>query len=74
MFTVLDLRAAYFQLKLDSNARKALTVNTHLGLFEFLWLPNGVSRAPAIFQAIMDNILLGLPKVACFIDDLLIES
>lgn len=32
VFTILDLRSAYLQLRLDAHARKVLTVNTHLGL------------------------------------------
>ncbi|XP_064461569.1 uncharacterized protein K02A2.6-like [Ornithodoros turicata] len=74
VFTVLDLRSTYLQLNLDEQAQKVFTVNTHLGLFEFTCLPYGVSSAPAIFQATMDKILHGLPKVACYIDDLLIEG
>lgn len=33
---------------------------------------DGVSSAPAIFQSVMDRILLGIDGVKCFIDDIII--
>lgn len=72
IFAILDLKTAYLQLALDEASRKLLTVTTHLGLFEFLRMPYGVSSAPAIFQSVMDKILLGLTKVACYLDDVLV--
>ncbi|XP_060075467.1 uncharacterized protein K02A2.6-like [Ylistrum balloti] len=56
-FTKLDLSQAYQQLALDKMSERYLTINTHLGLFQFHRLPFGVSSAPAIFQSVMDQIL-----------------
>ena len=58
-FTKLDLTQAYQQLPLDEDSRSILVVNTPKGLFQYTRLPYGVSTAPAIFQAIMDQILQG---------------
>ena len=72
-FTKLDLTQAYQQLPLDEDSRSILVVNTPKGLFQYTRLPYGVSTAPAIFQAIMDQILQGLP-VVCYLDDILVAG
>ena len=56
-FTKLDLIQAYQQLLLDEDSRSILIVNTPKGLFQYTRLSYSVSTAPAIFQAIMDQIL-----------------
>lgn len=71
-FTVLDLKSAYLQVPLDDESRRILTVNTPFGLYQFTRLPYGVSSAPAIFQAVMDNVLRGLGGVSCYLDDVLV--
>lgn len=72
VFTVLDLSNAYQQLEVSDKAQDILTINTHMGLFKFTRLPYGVQSAPAIFQSVMDQVLHGLPKVTCYLDDVLI--
>ena len=73
-FTKLDLSQAYQQLPLEEKSRKLVTVNTHRGLFRYTRLPFGVASAPAIFQKLMDSILQGIPRVICYIDDILITG
>lgn len=74
VFSIIDLSKAYLQLELNEQAQELLTVNTHLGLFRFRRLPYGVACAPAIFQAVMDQILRNLPGTACYIDDVIIAG
>lgn len=71
-FCVLDLREAYAQMEVSEDSQEYLTINTHLGLFRYRRLIFGVSCAPTIFQSMMDQIIQGLERVMCFIDDLLI--
>ena len=73
-FSKLDLSSAYQQLLVEEDSRKYLTINTHRGLFQYNRLPFGVSSAPAIFQAKMDQILSGLEGVICYLDDILISG
>lgn len=73
-FTVLDLKGAYQQLQISDSSKELFTINTHIGLFRFNRLTYGVSSAPGIFQCIMDAILSGLPKVKCYLDDILIHG
>lgn len=73
-FTQLDLSQAYSQLELDEDFEEYLTINSHLGLFQYLRLPYGVSSAIAIFQSVMDQVLLGSKNVVCRIDDIIITA
>ena len=73
-FTKLDLKHAYQQMLLDEESRKLVTINTHKGLYRYTRLPFGIAPAPAIFQKTMDTILQGLPRVICYIDDILLTG
>ena len=73
-FMVLDLSQAYQQLKLHEDLKKYITINTHQGLYSYTRLPFRVASAPAIFQRTMDSILQSIPKVFCYIDDILITG
>ena len=71
VFSCIDIRDAYHNCRVSEESQKYLTINTHIGLFTFKRLPNGVHSGPAIFQRIMDTVLAGLPKVICRLDDIL---
>ena len=73
-FTKLDLTQAYQQLPLDPESQKYCVINTHKGLYRYTRLPFGIASAPAIFQRVMDTILQGIPRVNCYIDDVLITG
>lgn len=72
VYTVLDMRQAYHQLPIADDSQKHLVINTKVGLYAFLRMPNGIHSGPAIFQKTMDTVLAGIPKVLCYIDDILI--
>ena len=73
-FSKLDLSQAYLQVLLEEESRPYVTVNTHQGLYRYTRLPFGVASAPALFQKLMDQVLHGIPGVACYIDDILIST
>ena len=73
-FSKIDLTHAYQQLKLSPTSQELVTINTHRGLYQYTRLPFGVASAPAIFQKVMDTVLQGLPKVMCYLDDILISA
>lgn len=74
VFSVLDMSQAHHQVPIDTDSQRYLTINTHVGLFVFKRLPNGVHSGPAIFQQIMDSVLAGIPRVACYLDDILVAG
>ena len=74
VFSVLDLKQAYHQIPVSKDSQKYLTINTHMGLFAFKRLPNGIHSGPAIFQRIMDELLADIPKAVSRLDDILIAG
>nr|XP_037291041.1 uncharacterized protein K02A2.6-like [Rhipicephalus microplus] len=74
VFTVLDLSTAYQQIEVYPDSRPLLTINSHMGLFQYVRMPYGISSAPVVFQAIMNELLKGLPGVVCYLDDVLITG
>ena len=64
---------AYLQLSVHEDGKPLLVINTPQGLLQYTWLPYRVSVATAIFQAVMDHVLQGLP-VARYLDDILIAT
>ena len=59
---------------LEPDHRKYTTITTHLGIFQYTRLPFRIASIPAIFQQQMEKMLQGIPKVACYLDDILITG
>ena len=57
-FSELDLRNAYHQLPLDAQSSLLTTLSTPFGLYRHVNLPFGVKTAPAIFQNMMEKLLM----------------
>ncbi|XP_059051897.1 uncharacterized protein K02A2.6-like [Achroia grisella] len=74
IFSKLDLKQAYTQLKVDDATAMLLTLNTPIGLMKMNRLPFGVSAAPAIFQRLMSTALAGMEGVACLLDDVAVTG
>ncbi|XP_033231637.1 uncharacterized protein K02A2.6-like [Belonocnema kinseyi] len=73
-FTKLDLSEAYQQVPLSKESQKLVVISTHLGLFKYTRLPYGVSTAPGSFRRIMATLLLGIPGLVVFLDDIYISA
>ena len=74
VFSKIDFSNVYQQMELTADSQHYLTVNTHKGLYAYQRLTYGIASAPAIFQSTMDQILQGMDKVHCRIDDNLIRT
>ena len=72
VFCRLDLTEAYLQLEVHEASKDFLVVNTIRGLYRFNRLCFGLSPACAIFQSVIDSILVGIDHVAPYLDDILI--
>lgn len=68
------LRGSYTQLSLSEKSRKFVVINTIKGLFEYNRLPQGASSSAAIFQQVMEQVLVGLKYVSVYLDDVLIAG
>lgn len=73
-FSVLDIKDAYLQIKINKKCRNLLTINTHKSLYQYKRLPFGLTSAPAIWQKFMDNILSKCKMTACYLDDIIITG
>ena len=47
-FSKIDLRQTYHQIEMEEDSKKYLTINTHMGLFQYNRLVFGITSAPAI--------------------------
>lgn len=74
VFSKLDLSQAFMQLPIHSDSRKYLVINTTEGLYQFNYLPFGLTASPGIFQAFISRTLANIPGVLCYQDDILVMS
>ena len=59
-YVKIDLSSAYYQIMLDDAAQEICGINTTLGLFKLLRLPQAMKNASGMFQRTIENTLKGL--------------
>jgi transposase InsO family protein len=75
-FSKIDLKDAYYRLRIKAGDEWKTAFRTRYGHYEFLVVPMGLTNAPATFQAYINKALRGLVDDFCivYLDDILVFS
>jgi len=74
LFTTLDLRAGYWQIRMAQQDRDKTAFMTKRGLYRFKRIPFGLMNAPSTFQRMLNGVLRGLTWTTClvYLDDIIV--
>jgi hypothetical protein len=75
-YTTLDLKDAYYRIRLRQGDEWKTAFRTRYSHFEYLMMPFGLTNAPATFQAYINRALAGLVDTLCavYLDDILVYT
>ncbi len=76
VFTKIDVKNAYYRLRIQEGDEWKTAFRTRYGLFEYLVMPFGLTNAPASFQSFINGVLRPYLEitVVVYLDDVLVFS
>ena len=73
-FSIIDLKAGYWEIKIQEDSIKYTAFSTPDGHYECLRLPFGVRNGPSYFSRIMKQVFGNCACVENYIDDIVVHS
>ncbi len=75
-FTKIDIRQAFYQIKMSEDSKELTTFLTRFGAFKYLVIPFGLYNRPASWQYLINDTLFDFLHrfVQAYLDDILIYS
>ena len=79
-FSTIDLASGYWQIRVDKDSQEKTAFVTPQGLFHFKVMPFGLTNVPAVFQHLMQRVVMclnpedGPDYVSVYLDDVLVFS
>ena len=74
IYSTFDLRSGYYHMVLSEKSRPKSAFISSFGEWEFKRCPFGLAQAPAYFQRLVNEVLLGLTFAFGYLDDILVYS
>ncbi|CAI5639180.1 unnamed protein product [Oreochromis niloticus] len=71
VFSVLDAKNSFWQIRLDEKSSMLTTFSTPFGRYRFLRMPFGINSASEVFQRSMEQLFAGYP-CSVIVDDIII--
>ena len=71
-FSKVDLTNAFLQVPLDEASKELATIHTSWGLYQYQFLPFGLTTSPGIFQKVIDKVIENLTGVRSYQDDIIV--
>ena len=74
VYSRIDLKSAYHQLRLKESSRDITAFLTHDGLWRFTRVPFGLVSSGSAFQKLLTNLLHGIDGCGHYLDDILVTG
>ena len=71
VFSTMDAKAGFWQIRLDEESSRRTTFSTPYGRYRFLRMPFGINTASEVFQQAMERLFEGYPCMI-IVDDILV--